>query len=97
MNIRLSAVLLLLAFPLTGLATEHRLQLREAVDWRQGMEVSFENLAGTATVGAAPGNQVVFEVEVVGATEALARRLAQRQGRRGDHVHVLVEYPTRDQ
>ncbi|MEX0900858.1 MAG: DUF4097 family beta strand repeat-containing protein [Gammaproteobacteria bacterium] len=56
-------------------------------------DISVENLVGSMTIVAGDGDEVVIEVDRIGATDELAQSITLQHRVHGDNIEVWVEYP----
>jgi DUF4097 and DUF4098 domain-containing protein YvlB len=85
-------ILLLAIAPASALAATQPARIALPVDAESN--VSVENLAGMMTIVAGDGNEVVVEIERIGATDALAQSITLQHRVHGDDVEIWVEYPS---
>lgn len=90
MNLK-TLVFLLAAAPATALAATQPARLALPAD--DGSEISVENLAGTMTIVAGNGDEVIVEIDRIGATDELAQSITLQHRVHGDKIEIWVEYP----
>lgn len=90
MNVKTLVFLLAIA-PASALAATQpaRIALPASAD----SDISVENLAGTMTIVAGDGDEVIVEVERIGATDELAQSVTLEHRVRGDDIEIWLAYP----
>ncbi len=92
MNLKTLIFLLAIA-PATALAATQPARLALPAD--ADSEVSIENLAGTMTIMAGDGNEIIVEIDRIGATDELAQSITLQHRVDGNDIEIWVDYPNK--